>query len=105
MDPNQPHVKTRISERTPGTKQGQVEAKVLEISEPGEVHSRTGELLKVAEATVNDETGSIELALWNDQIRQVKVNDKIRIYNGYVTSFRGQEQLNVGRYDPLVILS
>jgi len=105
MDPNQPHVKTRISELTPGMKQVQVEAKVLEISEPREVHSRTGEPLKVAEAQVHDETGSIKLALWNDQIRQVKVNDKISIYNGYVTSFRGQKQLNVGKYDPLVILS
>ena len=105
MDPNQPHVGTGISELTPGMKQVQVEAEVLEISEPREVHSRTGEPLKVAEATVQDETGSTKLALWNDQIRQVKVNNKIRIYNGYVTSFRGQKQLNVGRYDPLVILS
>ena len=105
MGPNQPHVRTRISELTPGMKQVQIEAKVLGISEPREVHSRTGEPLKVAEATVHDGAGSIKLALWNDQIRQVKVNDKIRIYNGYVTSFRGQKQLNAGRYDPPVILS
>jgi len=83
----------------------EVEARVLEVSEPRQVRSRkTGEPLRVAEAAISDETGSIKLVLWNDQTRQVEANEKIRIENGYVTSFRGEKQLNVGRYGTLVIL-
>jgi len=105
MDPNRQYETMKISELTLGMRGVEVEAKILEVSEPRQVHSSTtGEPLRVAEAVIDDETGTIKLALWNDQIRQVKVNDKIRINNGYVTSFRGQKQLNAGRYSPLVIL-
>jgi ribosomal protein S18 acetylase RimI-like enzyme len=103
MNPDQRHTNVKISELTPGMRGVDIEAKILEISEPRQVLSRaTGEPLRVAEALLGDETGTITLTLWNDQIRQPKVNDKIRINNGYVTFFQGQKQLNVGRYDPLI---
>jgi replication factor A1 len=105
MNPNQRYETMKISELTPDMRGVEVEAKILEVSEITQVHSRTtGEPLRVAEAIIGDETGTIKLALWNDQIRQVKISDKIRINNGYITSFRGQKQLNAGRYGPLVIL-
>lgn len=82
-----------------------VEAKVTEKAEPREVKSRmSGETLKVADAVVADESGSIKLTLWNEQIDQVNVNDKIKVANGYVTSFQGEIQLNVGRYGTLTVL-
>ena len=82
-----------------------VEAKVTEKAEPREVKSRmSGETLTVADAVVADESGSIKLTLWNEQIDQVNVNDKITIANGYVTSFQGEIQLNVGRYGTLTVL-
>lgn len=103
MSPNQRYKRLKISELTPDMRGVDIEAKILEISEPRQVRSRTtGKPLKVAEALIADETGTITLTLWNDQIRQTKANDKIRINNGYVTLFRGQKQLNVGRYDQLI---
>lgn len=103
MDPNQLHESMKISELAPNMTEVEIEAKILKISEPRQVRSKTtGEPLRVAEALIGDETETIELTLWNEQITQVKVNDRIRINNGYVTSFRGQKQLNVGRYDPLI---
>jgi len=103
MNPDQQHITMKISELTPGMRGVEIEAKILEISQPRQVRSRTtGKPLRVAEAIIADETGPITLTLWNDQIRQVKINNKIRINNGYITSFRGQKQLNVGRYDPLI---
>jgi len=105
MDPNQPYVTMKLEELTAGMKQVDVKAKVLEISEPRQVRSRkNGEPLRVAEAVVGDETGMIKLVLWDDRIRQVSINDKVRICNGYVTSFKGEKQLNIGKYDALVIL-
>jgi len=81
-----------------------VEAKVVEKGDPREVMSRfKDETYTVADAVVADETGSIKLTLWNEQIDQVNVNDRIKVENGYVTSFRGEIQLNVGRYGKLTV--
>jgi len=79
-----------------------IEAKVTEKTDPREVLSRfKDETYKVATAVVTDETGSIKLTLWNDQINQVNINDKVKVENGYVTSFKGELQLNVGKYGRL----
>jgi len=82
-----------------------VEAKVIQKSETREVSSRyRNETYSVADAIVKDDTGTIKLTLWNEQIDQVNVDDTVRIENGYIRSFRGEIQLNVGRYGKLTIL-
>jgi len=87
-----------------GMKRVDVEAKVMEKGDPREVMSRfKDETYKVADAVVADDTGSIKLTLWNEQIDQVNVNDSIKIENGYVTSFKGEIQLNVGKYGKLTV--
>ena len=87
-----------------GMKRVDVEAKVVEKGDPREVTSRyKDETYKVADAVVADDTGSIKLTLWNEQIDQVNVNDSIKVENGYVTSFKGEIQLNVGKYGKLTV--
>ncbi len=94
----------KIRELEDGMKRVNVVAKVIEKSDPREVHSRTkNTTYNVADAVISDETGTTKLTLWNEQIDQVNVNDTIKIENGYVTSFRGEIQLNVGRYGTLTI--
>jgi len=81
-----------------------IEAKVVEKTDPREVTSRfKDETYMVATATITDETGSIKLTLWNEQIDQVNIDDKIKVENGYVTSFKGEIQLNIGRYGKLTV--
>lgn len=81
-----------------------VEAKVIEKTAPREVLSRfKDETYKVATAIISDETGTIKLTLWNEQINQVNVNDTVKIENGYVTSFKGENQLNIGKYGKLTV--
>jgi len=93
-----------IKELKNGMKRVSVEAKVTEKSEPREVLSRfKDETYRVATAMIADETGTIKLTLWNDQINQVNVNDTIKVENGYVTSFKGEIQLNIGRYGTLIV--
>lgn len=88
-----------------GMKRVEVEAQVTEKGNPRQVMSRfKDETYTVADAVVADETGSIKLTLWNEQIDQVNVNDRIKIENGYVTSFKGEIQLNVGKYGKLTVL-
>jgi replication factor A1 len=96
----------KIKDLRDGTKRVDIEAKVIEKAGAREVMSRYKDVvLRVANATISDETGKIKLTLWNDQIDQVKVNDTVKIENGYVTSFRGEIQLNIGRYGKLTVVT
>jgi len=46
---------------------------------------------------VGDETGSVILTLWDDQISRFKANEVVEIRGGYTTLYRGSLRLNVGR--------
>jgi replication factor A1 len=95
----------KIKDLRNGMKNVALEAKVIEKTEPHEVLSRfKDETYKVATAIIEDETGKIKLTLWNEQIGMVKVNDKIKLEKGYVSSFRGELQLNVGRNGVLTVI-
>lgn len=94
----------KIKDLRNGMKNVSVEAKVTEKSEPREVMSRfKDETYKVMTALIADETGTIKLTLWNEQINQVNVDDTVKVESGYVTSFRGEIQLNVGKYGKLTV--
>lgn len=98
-------MKMKIKELKDGMRKVDITARVLEVSEPREVISRfSGQVFRVADAIIGDETGTIKLTLWNEQIEQVKVNDTIKIENGYVRSFRGERQLNVGKFGKITVL-
>ncbi len=93
-----------IADLRNGMKRVSVEATVAEKGTPRQVMSKFGtETYTVADAIVSDESGRIKLTLWNEQIAQVNVNDRIRIENGYVTSFKGEVQLNVGKFGKLTV--
>jgi replication factor A1 len=93
----------KIAELRAGMSRVDVIATVLQLSEPRDVTTRRGEQMKVATARVKDDSGEINLTLWNEQIDQVKVGNTVKIENGYTTSFRGETQLNVGRYGKLTV--
>ena len=81
-----------------------VEANVVEKGETRQVKSRyKDETYTVADAVIADETGSIKLTLWNEQIDQVEVGNRIKIKNGYITSFKGEVQLNVGKFGTMTV--
>lgn len=105
MDPTNPYEMMRIGELRDGLKDVTVEGIIKSKSEPRKVRSRsTGRPLTVGNANIVDSSGSITLVLWNEQIPKVKVDDRVRIEFGHVTSFRGEKQLNVGWMGKLVIL-
>lgn len=94
----------KVKELRDGMKRVNIKGTVTEKSDPREVTSRfKDQTYRVATAVMADETGTIKLTLWNDQIEMVNVNDVVRIENGYVTSFRGEIQLNVGKFGTLTI--
>jgi replication factor A1 len=95
---------TDIKDLNDGMKRVSVEGKVVEKSDPREVKSRyKDETYRIVDAVIADETGSVKLTLWNEQIEQVNVGDNLKIENGYVTSFKGETQLNVGKFGKLTV--
>jgi len=62
---------------------------------------RDGSAHKVCDALVGDETGVVYLTLWDDNIAKVNEGDSIRVENGYVTLFKGNIRLNIGKYGKL----
>ncbi|MFH1332220.1 MAG: OB-fold nucleic acid binding domain-containing protein [archaeon] len=78
----------------------------LEVEEVGEVREfqKFGNVGRVANATAKDESGSIKVSLWNDDIDKVKAGDKIRITNGWVSEFQGEKQLSAGRLGKLEVI-
>ena len=58
---------------------------------------RRGRQHLIAEALVGDETGSVVLTLWDDQIQRFGADDVVGISGGYTTLFKGSLRLNVGR--------
>jgi replication factor A1 len=91
----------KITELKPGMRGVNIEGRIESITEPRTVNLRTGGTAQVADAMVSDETGSIKLSLWDDQINLVKDGDDVTIENGYTQSFRGENSLNIGRYGKL----
>jgi replication factor A1 len=77
-----------------------VAGKIVNIEGPRDVQTKFGPG-QVATATLEDDSGRVKVTLWNENISKVSTNDSIQIENGYVDSFRGELQLNVGRYGKL----
>jgi len=87
-----------------GMNQINLKAKVLEIPKPRSVITRFGGFATVANASIADETGIIQLPLWNKQIDTISVGDIIQVENARVVTFRGERQLRVGRGGQLSVV-
>lgn len=79
---------------------------IVEKNEPREFQSNwSGASGRVCDAVGQDEEGeNVNLTLWNDDIDKVEVNAKIKITNGWVSSFKNQLQVSTGKYGQLDIL-
>lgn len=88
----------KVDELNPGSRAVDVLVKILELNPSRQVSTKDGSVHNVAEAVVADDTASVILSLWDDDIGRVQVGKTIAIKNGYITLFRGTMRLNVGRY-------
>lgn len=96
---NRQPVDVKVGELTPASRAVNVKAKVVSKSEVRNISAgRDGAPHNVCDALVGDETGSVYLTLWDDNIEKINEGDTISVGNGYVTLFRGNMRLNIGRY-------
>jgi replication factor A1 len=80
-----------------GMSQISLRAKVLEIPASRLVFTRFGNYASVANALIADETGTIRLCLWNEQIGSISIGDTIQLENARASMYRGERQLNIGK--------
>jgi len=101
---NRQPVDVKVGELTPASRAVNVKAKVVSKSEVRNIAAgRDGSPHNVCDALIGDETGSVYLTLWDDNIAKVNDGDTINVGNGYVTLFRGNMRLNVGRYGTIEV--
>ena len=97
-------VDVKVGELTPASRAVNVKAKVVSKTDIRNIAAgRDGAPHRVCDALVGDETGCVYLTLWDDNIEKVNEGDTISVGNGYVTLFRGNMRLNIGRYGTLEI--
>ena len=94
----------KINEIKLGMSVVSTERKIIAKSEPRSVHTRYGSR-SVADAELEDETGTIKLSLWEQQIDIVGVGDTVKINGAYVTEFSNHLQLNIPRSGVLEVKS
>jgi ssDNA-binding replication factor A large subunit len=81
-----------------------IEATITAISEPRDVTTSRGPS-QVADATLQDETGTITLTLWGEDTKKYSVGQKVKITDGWVKDFRGKLQVSMGRSGTISVQS
>ena len=89
----------KIGELTPRSRGVNLVAKVVSKSPERVVSSQYDRTEhRLTEVLIADETGAINLVLWDDKVDRVNEGDVVRIVNGFIKLFRGRMQLNLGRF-------
>jgi replication factor A1 len=93
----------RISDLRPGMN-ASIEGEIISIEQSREVRTKFGKLIRVANATIQDDSGQIIVTLWDKDIDRVSIGDKIKIENGWVSDFKGNLQITAGKNGKLEII-
>jgi replication factor A1 len=91
----------KISELKAGMRNVSITGKIDSVGEPRTVNLKAGGTNTVADAIISDESGSIKLSLWGEEINNVQPGDRVSVENGYINTFRGENSLNVGKFGKL----
>jgi len=93
--------KVKISDIKPDMRNIEVTGRIVKIGERRQVQTKFGPA-EVATATLEDETGSINVSLWRQQIDLVKEGDKVKLIDAFARTFGGQPTLNIGRDSQII---
>ncbi|MCI4319355.1 MAG: OB-fold nucleic acid binding domain-containing protein [Thermoplasmata archaeon] len=79
------------------------EATITAISPVRDVTTSRGPS-KVADATLQDASGTITLTLWGEDTKTYAVGQKVQVTDGWVKDYRGRLQVSMGRSGTIKIL-
>ena len=95
---------TKIANLTPKMRNVDVLARVIHIQETREFKRLEGQIGRVSTLMIVDETGSIDLNLWDEKATiagEIQPGDAVLVNGAYVQERFGKISLNVGKYGSL----
>lgn len=71
----------------------------VEIVNKGDVREfeKFGKTGRVCNCVIKDDSGELELTLWNDDIDTVEAGEKLKIVDGWVKEWNGKLQISTGK--------
>ncbi|HUY00261.1 MAG TPA: DUF2240 family protein [Candidatus Deferrimicrobium sp.] len=95
---SRPTNEIKIEELTPQSKNVKIIGVITEKDEPREVKFNDGTTHRVCDVLISDETGSVSLSIWDDEIEKIEKEKTYCIENGYISVFRSKMKLNTGKF-------
>lgn len=85
-----------------------VQGIITSITPPHTFTKKNGKQGKVSNLIITDETGSLPIVLWNDDVNKIETGEirphmKMKIINGYTKQGRNGVELHVGRWSSMSI--
>ncbi|MBR9690572.1 hypothetical protein GOV08_02705, partial [Candidatus Woesearchaeota archaeon] len=93
----------KINELEPKTGDVNLTAIVKEIGEVREFE-KGGAKGRFAKAIIKDESGECKMTLWNEQVDEVTVGAKIKIFKGWADEWKGEMEVSTGKFGELEVL-
>ncbi len=94
----------KINEIKKGMRDLEITGKIIKMGELKQVVTRYGPA-RLLNATFEDDTGSVGLNLWRDQIDKVHVGDTVTLRKAFATVFMDNIELNIGRDGAIIVTS
>lgn len=88
----------KIGEVKPLEKNLNVVFKVIDREAEREINNRSGETHRVCDLTVADDTGSVVLTLWNEDIDTIEDDKVYKLSNGFANIFQNSLRLSKGKF-------
>lgn len=96
-------VEVPIGQIRAGMRNMRITGTLKEVSEPREIGTRFSPA-NLATAILEDDTGSVRLNLWRDQIDVAKAGDIIVLENAFAKEFGGEVEVNIGADGKILVL-
>ncbi|MGM5484504.1 MAG: SOSS complex subunit B family protein [Nanobdellota archaeon] len=73
---------------------------IVNVEDKGEVKEfeKYGKKGKVCKALINDDSGRINLTLWDHDTKRINKGDRLHIKKGYVNEFKGEKEITSGKF-------
>ncbi|MHC1591298.1 MAG: hypothetical protein ACXQS8_04385 [Candidatus Helarchaeales archaeon] len=89
----------KVTQLSPNDRKVNIRLKILKFINEREVKlKKDNSRHRISTFLAGDDTGTVLLSLWDDQISIASNADEVEISNGYVNEFQGKIYLNVGQF-------
>jgi len=88
-------IQVKVGQIRGGMRNMNITGTLKEVEKPVEIGTRYGPAM-LARAVLQDETGSVRLNLWRDQIDIAKAGDTVVLENAFAREFVGVVEVNIG---------